>query len=200
MIRVSNSAFCTNAAFLLDIPKPCTTTTAGMKSTNECLMELAYEMYLLEEMTYNFRHEVLEVICLGRDFDVHEHTNTGSVQLMQRVKVKALQLLSSNNQKLFLLPLIIQNNKQLKDCIKVTLAAVKAFCLAAEEAMVLPTVVQDNNTYDKRRAIFAAKLKKELGGQALWESLDPMCTELKKAESMIKKIRFHECIRAARQT
>jgi hypothetical protein len=66
--------------------------------------------------------------------------------------------------------------------------------------MVLPTVVQDKNTYDKRRAIFAAKLKKELDGQALWESLDPMCSELKKAESMIKKIRFHECIRAGRQT
>jgi len=65
--------------------------------------------------------------------------------------------------------------------------------------MVLPTVVQDDNTYDKRRAIFAAKLKKELDGQALWASLDPMCTELKKAESMIKKIRFHECIRAGRQ-
>ena len=100
--RVSNSALCTNAAFLLDIPKPCTTTTAGMKSTNELLMELAYDMYLLEEMTYNFRHEVLEVICLGKDFDVHEPTNTGSVQLMQRVKVKALQLLSTINQKLSL--------------------------------------------------------------------------------------------------
>ncbi|THW71037.1 hypothetical protein D6D19_07472 [Aureobasidium pullulans] len=157
-----------------------------MKSTNELLMELAYDMYLLEEMTYNFRHEVIEVICLGKDFD--------------RVKLKALQLLSTINQKLSLLPLIIQNNKQLKDCIKITLAAVRAFCLAAEEAMVLPTVVQDKNTYDERRAIFAAKLKKELDGQALWESLDPMCTELKKAESMIKKIRFHECIRAARQT
>ncbi|THV93439.1 hypothetical protein D6D27_04363 [Aureobasidium pullulans] len=168
----SNFASCTDAAFLLDIPKPCTTTTAGMKSTNETLMELAYEMYLLEEMTYNFRHEVLEVICLGKDYDVHEQTNTASVQLMQR----------------------------LKDCIKIMLAAVKAFCLAAEEAMVLPTVVQDNNTYDKRRAIFAAKLKKELDGQALWESLDPMCLELKKVESMIKKIRFHECIRAGRQT
>lgn len=73
-----------------------------MKSTNELLMELAYEMYLLEEMTYNFRHEVLEVICLGKDFDVHEQTNTASVQLMQRVKLKALQLLSDINQKLFL--------------------------------------------------------------------------------------------------
>ncbi|THZ82416.1 hypothetical protein D6C84_05788 [Aureobasidium pullulans] len=152
--------------------RSCTTTTAGMKSTNELLMELAYDMYLLEEMTYNFRHEVLEVICLGKDFDVHEQTNIASVQLMQR----------------------------LNGCIKVTLAAVKAFCIAAEEAMVLPTVVQDENTYDKRRAIFAAKLRKELDGQALRESLDPMCTELKKAESMIKKIRFHECIRAARQT
>ncbi|TIA34957.1 hypothetical protein D6C79_08633 [Aureobasidium pullulans] len=168
-----------------------------MKSTNETLMELAYGMYLLGEMTSNFRHEVIEVICLGKDFDVHEQTNTASVQLMQRVKVKALQLLSSINQKLFLLPLIIQNNKQLKDCIKITPAAVKAFCLAAEEAMVLPTIVQDKKTYDKRRAIFAGKLKKELDGQALWESL---CTELKKAESMIKKIRFHECIRAGRQT
>lgn len=98
----SNSAFCTDAAFLLDIPKLCTTTTAGMKSTNETLMELAYEMYLLEEMTYNFRHEVIEVICLGKDFDVHEQTNTASVQLMQRVKVKALQLLSTINQKLSL--------------------------------------------------------------------------------------------------
>ncbi|THZ20045.1 hypothetical protein D6C89_07422 [Aureobasidium pullulans] len=170
-----------------------------MKSTNELLMELAYDMYLLEEMTYNFRHEVIEVICLGKDFDVHEQTNTASVQLMQRVKVKALQLLSTINQKLSLLPLIIQNSKQLKDCISITLAAVKAFCLAAEEAMVLPTVIQDDKTYDKRRAIFAAKLKNELDGQALWASLDPMCTELKKAESMIKKIRFHECIRAGRQ-
>jgi hypothetical protein len=100
--RGPNFASCTDAAFLLDIPKPCTTTTAGMKSTNETLMELAYEMYLLEEMTYNFRHEVIEVICLGKDFDVHEQTNTASVQLMQRVKLKALQLLSSVSQKLSL--------------------------------------------------------------------------------------------------
>lgn len=98
----SNSAFYTDAAFPLDICKPCTTTIADIVSTNELLMNLAYETYLLEEMAYNFRHEVLEVIYLGEDSDVYEHTNTASVQLIQQVKSKALQLLSGINEKLFL--------------------------------------------------------------------------------------------------
>ncbi|THX40673.1 hypothetical protein D6D08_10645 [Aureobasidium pullulans] len=49
------------------------------------------------------------------------------------------------------LPQIIQTNKQFAKSIQVTLAALREFCGAAEEAMVPASIVYNQKTYPKRR-------------------------------------------------
>lgn len=49
------------------------------------------------------------------------------------------------------LPADRSDQQQLTKSIQVTLAALREFCPAAEEAMVPATIVYDQKTYDKRR-------------------------------------------------